>query len=92
MKDSEGNILEDADVYVWATDSFMSRWGKAKGKINILVFSCHNDEDVSNVIDTISSRNEMNYKDFGRKLPDFNLDKIYLQFKTEKDYPYWYRE
>ena len=47
--------------YVTATDSFMSGWGLAEGKINKVVIGCDNRSEVAEVKNALRGRSDMKY-------------------------------
>ena len=77
--------------YVTMKDTFLSGWGKAKGKANILVFHCDNDEDVEAVLSNAGVRDEMENL-VVRITPLKGRQNCYVQQKTKEDYPNWYKK
>jgi len=47
-----------ADCYVVATDRFMSGWGMATGKINILILPCQSVDEAQDVADYAYGRSD----------------------------------
>ena len=74
-------------------DTFMSGWGKAEGKQNILIFECENKAEAYTVARYASTRNDQRdihvYRE-DQQLPEFNPKKFYVQHKTKSEYPLWY--
>ena len=77
--------------YVAMTDTFMSGWGKAEGKINKLVFECGSKEEVDIVVCNAKSRSEMEDIKVLESMPSYDDSKVYLSFKTKDDYSSWYK-
>jgi len=47
--------------YVRMTDSFMSNWGQALGKKNVLVVECETEEQANKILSAAHKRPEMKY-------------------------------
>jgi len=77
--------------YVQMTDKFMSGWGLAKRKKNILVFHCKSDEEVEAVLSNAKAREEMTEIKVTMK-PLTGRQKCLVQQKTKNDYPNWYKK
>lgn len=78
-------------MYVTMKDEFMSGWGMAKGKANILVFHCENEEEVEAVLSNAEAREEMvNIR--VRETPLKRRQKCLVQQKTKDDYNNWYKK
>jgi hypothetical protein len=78
-------------MYVQMTDKFMSGWGKAKSKKNILVFKCETDKDIEAVLSNAEPRDEM--VDIKvRATPLKGRQKCLVQQKNKKVYPNWYKK
>lgn len=81
--------------YVTMIDTFMSGWGPAKGKQNLLVFECENEMEANNVARYARSRNDqtdIKIYSANQDLPDYNPKKFYVQTITKEDYPMWYED
>jgi hypothetical protein len=78
--------------YVTMTDKFMSGWGLAEGKINKLVFICDSLEEAKIVARNARKRGDQKYVNISANKPYYNKKKYYVQFKTKKEYPDWYKE
>jgi len=89
--DSEGKPIEGGNYYVVSTDSFMSGWGRAEGKKNILICVCGDLHEARIVINTIKNRNEMSKPMLFTEPPEFNKELFYIQKVTKDKYPEWYR-
>lgn len=76
--------------FVTMTDTFMSGWGEAKGKINKLVFICDNIEEAEIVKDNAEQRSDQRYINIRTSKPYYNSEKYYAQYKTKQDYASWY--
>ena len=79
-------------VYVTMTDSFMSGWGKAEGKINKLIFECENRQEAEIVKENAENRGDQKYINISYNKPYYNPKKYLAQTKTKADYPEWYKQ
>lgn len=80
-------------LYVSAIDKFMSDWGKAKGKENIVVFECDDKDEVKIVIDNIRNREDFKFVLYHNTYyPTFDEKKFYQEKKGKTDYPKFYEE
>jgi hypothetical protein len=78
--------------YVTMVDRFMSNWGKADKRINMLAFVCETREEADNVERYAKTRTDMENIQRHHTLPKVNAKRVYLQIKTKEDYPRWYQE
>lgn len=78
--------------YVTMTDSFLSGWGKAEGKINKLIFECDNYDEAETVEQNAENRTDMKYINICTKKPYYNSNKYLTQTKTKEDCPNWYQK
>lgn len=76
--------------YVTMTDKFMSGWGKARGKINKLVFVCDSYEQAEVVARNAEKRSDQTHINITDRRPYYNKRTHYTQLKTIADYPKWY--
>ena len=53
--------MKSYKYYVTATDTFMSGWGCAEGKINKIAIGCNNRSEVAEVKAALRGRSEMKY-------------------------------
>lgn len=79
--------------YVTMTDKFMSGWGKARGRVNKLVFVCDSLEQALIVSANARARSDQKYISVttGRR-PWYSPERYMVQFKTVNDYPKWYQK
>ena len=80
-------------IYVTVTDTFMSGWGEAKGKENILIFECETEEEADIVYENCKNRND--FEDVGMYFDDypyFDSEIFYVQHKDRIIYPCYYEE
>lgn len=78
--------------YVTMVDNFMSGWGKASSKINRLVLECDTGEEAKIVYDNACNRGDMNQVQMLENKPSYDMEKVYVSWKTKEDYPKWYEE
>tara|TARA_R100000234_G_scaffold116080_1_gene92742 strand:- start:422 stop:757 length:336 start_codon:yes stop_codon:yes gene_type:complete len=83
--------------YVVCHDTFMSGWGMAHGRKNILIFACDWIDEAVNVAQYAESRDDMAsvnvYQSllptmFNREYGHFST--LYVQIKTKETMPNWY--
>ncbi len=82
----------DSKVYVKMVDPFMSGWGPATGKRNVVICVCDSQEEASLVLDNVKNRGDMKYINVFYKKPYYNPNRYYVQFKTKEDMPVWYEK
>jgi len=85
-------MIKQQKYYVTMTDSFMSGWGMAKGKINKLIFECDNHQEAIIVANNAENRSDQKYINICMNKPYYNSDRYLVQYKTKKDMPNWYKE
>jgi hypothetical protein len=78
--------------YVRMTDKFMSGWGEAEGKKNVLVFECDGWPEAFTVKENAINRGDMQYIKIYEEKPRYNPRTHLVQEKTKADYPKWYQE
>jgi len=83
---------ENKKYYVTMTDKFMSGWGKAKGKINKLVFECSSYSEACIVEDNAKNRTDQKNINICTKKPYYNKDRYYVQYVTKEQYTSWYEK
>lgn len=91
--------------FVTCIDTFLSDWGPADGRDNLLIFECNNRREADIVAGNALRRTdqtdvETHDSDPGHYLPNRETDehggyisgKYYVQIKTRADMPTWYTE
>ena len=78
--------------YVSMIDTFMSNWGKAEGKENVLIFECDSIEESEIVEENANNRSDMKKVKCHAYYPQFNQNKFFVQDKDKEEYPAWYRK
>ena len=78
--------------YVTMVDKFMSFWGLAKNKVNVLVFKCNTLKEAEIVQENARSRSDMAQIKIRKRLPKFDEAKYFVQYKDKEVYPSWYKE
>jgi hypothetical protein len=68
--------------YVTMHDTFMSGWGMAKGKDNIMIVECDSLEDAELIAENAEKRSEMKNINIWTEVPKYNEDKVLLSVKT----------
>lgn len=76
------NTIPNKNYYVTMTDSFMSDWGRAKGKINKFVVGCDTHLQAKLIHKTAKQRPEMKYVNLLKHKPFYNK-RQYLSFISE---------
>lgn len=64
-------------LYVRMTDKFMSGWGPAKGKKNVLVVACDTLEQAEKIEQAARRRSEMKYVQLCLEKPRSKADTLY---------------
>lgn len=79
--------------YVSMVDSFMSGWGMAKDKKNVLIFVCLTPQEAKAIIAYAKTRPEMkSIKYHGKDKPKFSSLTNFVELKNRKIYPTWYEK
>jgi len=87
--------------YVSSTDTFLSGWGHAEKLTNKLIFICDSLEEAEAVFENARNRSDQASVQLHSGPPHFYLPEkgdeyvygsLYVQIKTEADYPKWYQE
>lgn len=78
--------------YVSMIDTFMSNWGPAKNKDNVLIFECETWQEAEIVEQNATKRSDMAKIRTHAYYPQFNKSKCFVQDKTKDDYPVWYQK
>ena len=82
-----------ANFYVVMKDSFLSGWGPAEGKDNILVIHCDTHEEAEIVKNNAKDRTDMENVRINETYPHQYKSKGYfLQDKTKEDMPAWFKK
>ncbi len=69
--------IPEADYYVTATDTFMSGWGGAEGKRNIVVGLARSFKEAEVIADNLRARSEMRRVSISRSRPRANRGVVY---------------
>ena len=79
-------------VYVTMTDTFMSGWGQAKGRINKLVISCNDTSEAWIVLKNAEARSEMKNVSIRATKPCYNPDRYCVSWhgREQGDYDSWF--
>ena len=77
--------------YVSTEDTFLSGWGKAKNKTNVLIFECNNKEEAGIVAANAKNRTDQRCIEIHKTYPHFlPASAYYVQHKDKNEYPAWY--
>ena len=68
--------------YVTMLDTFMSGWGMAKGKDNIMIVECDSLEDAELIAENAAKRSEMKNIDIWTEMPEYDDSLYVLSVKT----------
>lgn len=71
------------------TDTFMSGWGKAAGKINKLVIECDTLEEAEIVAENARNRTDQKHINICSKKPSYG-SRYYVSWKDKSSYPKWF--
>ena len=86
--------IPSAYYYVTCHDTFMSGWGLAEGKKNVLVFLCDSEAEANIVAENAKDRGDQKYIKTHFYAPKgiIRNSRNYVQFKTKEDMPTWYKK
>lgn len=76
--------------YVTMTDSFLSGWGRAEGKIAKFVMVCDSYEEAKHVAEYARSRSDQKYVRIANNCPRYDSRHYLVQFRNREDSPIWY--
>lgn len=68
--------------YVTMLDTFMSGWGMAKDKKNIMIVECDSLEDAELIAENATKRSEMKNIDIWTEMPEYDDALYVLSVKT----------
>ena len=68
--------------YVTMLDTFMSGWGMAKDKENIMIVECDSLEDAELIAENAAKRSEMKNIDIWTEMPEYDDALYVLSVKT----------
>lgn len=83
------DAIPSAPFYVVTEDSFMSGWGMAQGKTNVLVFPCASYSEARIVADNARARSDQKRVRINATKPRRRSHWL-LQVKDRDDYGSWY--
>ena len=92
--------MKKTKYYVSMIDRFMSGWGPARDRKNLLLFVCDTKEEAETVEINARKRNDMTrINNLGTFKPlyfkenetDYESGEYFIQIKTIRDYPTWYK-
>ena len=80
--------------YVTMIDRFMSGWGRAEGKKNRLVISCHAYSEALTVKENAENRSDVTKIEIVDEKPVYDEDKFFTQYHgvEQGDYESWFKE
>lgn len=71
--------------YVTMTDSFMSGWGKAEGRINKFVVVCDSYSQAEEIAQKAGRRHEMKYVNISKRKPYYSSNRYLTSWSEYKD-------
>ena len=71
--------------YVTMTDSFMSGWGMAKGKVNKFVVACGNYSQAEEIAEKAHKRDEMKYIRIARNMPYYSPSRYLTSYREYRE-------
>lgn len=80
--------------YVIVKDTYLSGWGLAEGKDNILIFKCKDIIQANNVLENCNNRSDFKVIGIFCTPPNkyANSEKYFVEYKSKKEMPIIYRE
>ena len=82
--------VPDAPFYVTCIDTFMSGWGKAKGRANRLIFPCDSRQEAEIVYDNALGRTDQQDIIVTQAKPYIEATGYLYQVLTKKDAAPWF--
>ena len=76
-------------VWVSMIDTFMSGWGDARGRKNVLVLECADMEEAERVREYAETRPEMRCVRVHEEEPYFPSSEYFVSWKGRDEYPMW---
>ena len=73
-------------IYVWATDKFLSGWGKAEGKIHKQVATCPDWKEANRMLDGFGGDSSYKYVGWGYELPRWNKARYTWTIRPSKNF------
>lgn len=85
---------QEKTVYVSMVDNFLSGWGRAENKKNILVISCNGIKEAKIVARNARQRGEMSLIGLHLERPSYDEDKYLVSWhgREQDDYERWFEE
>jgi len=77
--------------YVTMIDKFMSGWGMAEGKKNVLMIECQTIGEARIVASNARDRTEMIFVKIRGKKPYYNPNKYLVSIHNEGEYRTWFK-
>ena len=77
---------KEVKIYVWATDKFLSVWGKADGKIHKQVAVCDNWTEADQMIAGFKSDDTFKNVNYSTKKPSWNASRYTSTFRPAKNW------
>jgi hypothetical protein len=81
--------IPQAPFYVTAVDSFMSGWGEAQGRVNLVCLPCENEAEVKAVLAYVRTRPEMERVKVSHTAPLVDAETEVSVYSVEAQ-PVWY--
>lgn len=92
LQDSQNKKIENKPWYVVTHDTFLSGWGKASNKSNVLVFGCDSLEEAEVVAENAKNRSDQKNVRINSQKPHFDKQSYFVQYKDKSIYPKWYEK
>jgi hypothetical protein len=90
MVTTNNQKMKEEKYYVSMTDSFLSGWGMAEGKINKLVIECDTFQEAQTVKRKALNRSEMKYVRLCYNKPRYNPSFYLTQYEDKTNYAGWF--
>ena len=78
--------------YVTMTDTFLSGWGKADGKIAKYVIECESYDEALTVADNARNRSDMKHVRIVNNKPYYTSSRYQVTERTKEEIPVWFQK
>jgi len=78
--------------YVACKDNFLSGWGKAKGKDNIIILTCDSLEEAEIVAENANNRSEISDVKICPLKPHYSSEHYFVNEVEKPEYRRWYEK
>lgn len=81
--------METKKIYVWATDKFLSGWGRAEGKIHKQVAVCENWQEAGKMLAGFTKDDSYKNVNWSYNKPYFTPSRYTCTFRPASNFTCW---